>query len=258
MKNRSIQLFLISLLSLGVTYVLWLAPDIGIFRVLLTLYLVWALGHTTLMAWAVTLHLRRSIWILMTLILGIALITLGGIVLNFTPWGLQLHSWLLLITSLILVQCLVGLFRRPIAASNVPRTSIRSWNLEFNSMQVVSLMLAIAVTCISVLIARTGSITQPRTSFSQLWMVLGSETDTPNLILGIKNEEQQAVSYKLIVRQGSTIIYEYSNLLLQPNNTWNSTLALNGAYATTLPIEAELYRTDEPNQPYRTVSMWFK
>lgn len=254
---RTPQLLLIALLTIVVTAIMWLVPGLGVVRILLTLFLLGALGHTTLMAWAAELHLRTATWILMSIILSIALVILAGIALNFTPWGLQPFSWLAVVSGLIIVQVFVGLLRRSPAPADMPGRSIRSWNLEFKPMQLVSLLLAIAIAITALLVARTGAITQPRNTFSQLWMV-PSQENPAEVSLGIKNEEMEAIPYRLIIRQGSTVIHEYSNLLLQVNETWQDSLDVGVGRPLDLPIIAELYRPEEPNQPYRTASIWLK
>lgn len=257
MLTRKIpQLLLIALATIVAAAILWLDPQIGFIRPLLSLFLIVILGHTTLLSWGTGLRLRGAVWGLMTIILGIAIVTMGGIILNFTPWGLQLHSWIAFIAGITLIQVLIALIRRPAESTTVPNTSIRSWHFEIKPMQFVMLLLAVAITGASVMVARTGVLGQPKTTFSQLWMIANADNQ---INLGIKNEEQQAVSYRLVVQQGSTVIYEYPSLLLQANETWQGVLDIDEERVVTeIPVEAVLYRADEPNQAYRTVSLWLK
>lgn len=255
LTRKTPQILLIALATAVAALILWFEPQIGFMRPLLSLFLIVILGHSALLAWGAGLRLRGAVWGLMTIILGIAIVTIGGIVLNFTPWGLQLHSWIVFITGVIVIQLLVALIRRTTEPSTVPSTSIHSWHFEMKPMQFVALFLAVTIVGVSIIVARTGVVNQPKTSFSQLWMV----ADASNQVnLGIKNEEQEAVSYRLVVQQGSSVIYEYPSLLLQAHETWQGVLEIEESRPTDVPIEAVLYRADEPNQAYRTVSLWLE
>ncbi len=253
--RKTSQLLLIAVASVISGAILWLDPQIGFVRPVLSLFIIIMLGHTALLAWGTGLRLRGAVWGLMTIILGLTIVTLGGLILHFTPWGLQLHSWIVFIVAVTLIQVVVGFVWRAPELTIVPSTSVRSLQFEFKPMQFVILTLAVAITGASIMIARTGVASQPKTTFSQLWMV----TDANNQVnLGIKNEEQQAVSYRLVVQQGSRVIYEYPGLLLQPEETWQDVLEIDGDRVTDIPVEAVLYRSNEPNQAYRSVSLWLK
>ena len=253
--RKTPQLLLIAVVTVIIAAILWLDPQLGFIRAIFALSLLMFVGHTALHAWAATLRLRGAVWILMTIILGLTITMLGGLILHFTPWGLQLRSWIAFITIVILIQILVGLLRGRSEPALVAQTSVQSWNFELKPLQFMMLVLAVVVAGISILVARNGVLTQPRTAFSQVWMV-ASNPEQSQVNLGIKNEEQKAVTYRLVVQQGSTVIHEYPSLLLQANETWQDVLDIDTGRDTTVPIEAVLYRTDEPNQPYRTVNLW--
>lgn len=253
--RKTPQLLLIAVATVIAGAILWLDPQIGFIRPILSVFIIIMLGHTALLAWGTGLRLRGAVWGLMTIILGLTIVTMGGLILHFTPWGLQLHSWIGFIVGGTLVQVIVGLFRQASESATLPGTSVRSLQFELKPMQFVVLLLAVVITGASIMIARTGVTNQPKTSFSQLWMI----TDANNQVnLGIKNEEKQAISYRLVVQQGSRVIYEYPGLLLQPDETWQDVLEIDGDRVTDIPVEAVLYRSDEPNQAYRSVSLWLK
>ncbi|MCA0453700.1 MAG: DUF1616 domain-containing protein [Chloroflexi bacterium] len=253
--RKTPQLLLIAVATVIMAVILWLDPQIGFIRTIFASLLLIFVGHTALHAWGAGLRLRGAVWILMTIILGLTIMTLGGLILHFTSWGLQLQSWIGFIVAVTLIQVIVGLVRGRAEPGLVAPTSVQSWNFELKPLQFVVLVLAVAIASISILVARNGVLNQPHTTFSQVWMV-ASNPDKSQVNLGIKNEEQKAVTYRLVVQQGSTVIHEYPSLLLQADETWQDVLDVDTNRDTAVPIEAVLYRTDEPNQPYRTVNLW--
>src|SRR5690349_13837899 len=111
--RKPFQLLIIILGTAVAAAFILLQVDIPAVRAALTLFLIFAVGHTTLMAWANHLALRGVVRGLMTIVLGITLIIVGGFVLNFTAWGLETRTWIILISAIIVFNSVVALLRKP-------------------------------------------------------------------------------------------------------------------------------------------------
>src|SRR5215510_11473555 len=123
--SKPIQLLIIIVGTAVAAAFTLLQVDIPAVRAALTLFLIFAVGHTTLMAWANHLALRGVVRGLMTIMLGITLLVVSGFVLNFTPWGVETRTWVFLISSIIMFNSVVALLRRPSPAPEIPSTSVQ-------------------------------------------------------------------------------------------------------------------------------------
>ena len=235
-----------------------LQVDIPAVRAALTLFMIFAVGHTTLMAWANHLALRGVVRGLMTIMLGITLLVVSGFVLNFTPWGLETRTWVFLISAIVLFNSIVAFLRRSSPISEIPSTSVQTWRLELNVGQFVLLILAVVVTGASIAIARNGALNEANPKFSQLWMLADTTPNSNQAVLGIKNEEQQPSTYHLQVVQGTTVIQDFPSISLEPEATWQGKVNLQGLTASDVPVEARLYRDNDQTEPYRTAQLWLQ
>ncbi|MDY6912232.1 MAG: DUF1616 domain-containing protein, partial [Chloroflexota bacterium] len=95
-----------------------LAPVIelttGVPRIILgTIFLLFFPGYTLMAA----LFPRKDSMdgverVALTFVMSFALVSLTGLVLNFTPWGIRLNPIFIAIASLIFIFSLAGLYRR--------------------------------------------------------------------------------------------------------------------------------------------------
>jgi hypothetical protein len=120
---------------------------------------------------------------------------------------------------------------------------------------VVTILFAGVIVAGSLLVARNGALNQPRPGFTQLWMLPG---ETPNSVqIGVKNEEAESVSYWLVVRQGETPIEAYYEMQVDAGATWTAVVPLPvSAVNAQQPVEAQLYRSNQPDNVYRNVTLW--
>jgi len=232
--------------------------NIPVVRPVLTVFLILALGYTTLLAWGNHLTLRGGVRVLMTVMLGITLVVVSGFILNFTSWGLETRAWVFLLSAIILFNSGLAMLRKQAVPTDVAPTSIQTWKLDLRLGQVALLALAAIITAASLFIARNGAVSQPRPGYSQLWMVDDGTANTSQAVLGVKNEEQQPTSYHLVVMQGTTVIQDFPAFSLAPDQTWQGKVNLTGITPTTDPVEAVLYRGDDQTEPYRSVNLWLQ
>ena len=257
LTRKPIQLLIIALVTLVAAAIILLDIKIPLVRPLLTVFLIMAVGHTTLLAWGNHLALRGVVRVLMTIMLGITIVMVSGFILNFSTWGLVTRTWVFFIAAIIFFNSLVALLRKQ-TASDVPTTSIQTWKLELNARQFILLALAVVVAGASLVVARTGAFTEPTAQFSQFWMVPDTTVNTSQAVVGVKNEEQQPLTYRVVVMQGTNVLQEFPSISLAPNETWQTKYDLAAVTDTTVPVEAVLYRGDDQTNPYRTASLWLQ
>src|SRR3954451_17593579 len=99
---KPLQLLVIVLVTIITATLVVLNINIPVVRPVLTVFLVLAIGYTTLLAWGNHLSLRGGVRILMTIMLGITIVVVSGFILNFTTWGLETRAWVFLLGAIIM------------------------------------------------------------------------------------------------------------------------------------------------------------
>jgi uncharacterized membrane protein len=228
--------------------------NVQILRPILAVMLVLLLGHTVLTVWSRGLVLHQAVRIMLSIMLGLTVAALAGLVLNYTGWGLTPKSWVVVLSAITIIHAVIAFFQRQRLVEQVEPTH----RLVFNFGQGVLLLLAVLVAGTSIMIAQIGSLNQPRSTFTQFWMTADPSNNSTATFLGIRNEEAQPVTYNLVVTQGSEILQNYTNLQLNSGETWQRSVDFSVVSSKASPIEAVLYRADQPDVPYRSVKLWLK
>ncbi len=252
--RKQSDLLLSVFVALFASALILLDMNIQILRPILAVMLVLLLGHTVLTVWSIGLVLHQAVRIMLSIMLGLTLTALSGLVLNYTGWGLTPKSWVIVLSALTILHAVIAFFQRRRLVEPVERTH----RLVFNFGQGVLLLLAVLVAGTSIMIAQIGSLNQPRTTFTQLWMTADPSNNSTATFLGIRNEESQDVTYNLVVTQGSEILQNYTDLQLKSGETWQRSVDFSVVTSKALPIEAILYRSDKSDEPYRSVKLWLK
>lgn len=187
--------------------------------------------------------------LLLALGMSMAITGLSGFVLNWTPWGLQAHSWAVLLSGITVVAAIIALIRRdPRAISPATPRPQRMWRAPQTALLVMALCVVVAAGTVSYL----GATHQPRKGFTQLWMVPERNVGPNALRLGVRSEEMNATRYRLDVRIEGQVVQEFSVPALQPDAQWQTIVVLpDGAQA----VDADLYKADEPDQVYRHTAL---
>ncbi len=194
---------------------------------------------------------------LFSLGLSLVVVILGGLVLNWTPFGLRASSWVVLLGSITLGTCAAGLLRRR-GQSVATLEWLRVGNIGLTVRQGLLLGLALAVLCGAVAISIIGAIRQPSPGYTQLWMLpKGSDHLTYTVQLGVSDMESSVMNYRLIITMDGTVVKVWDPIDLQPNQKWETTLVFpQTSHAGAIQVEAVLYRADFPLTAYRHVQLW--
>lgn len=238
----------IGLLALSIAAAAIVFEDAGILRTLMATLLIFVLpGFSTLMAWFPDRAAKAPDNILLSIALSLAITGIGGIVLNFLPGGLQAQTWALWLSGITVFNAGAVLLR-DIRKGD---TFTIGNELAFRFPQIILLVLAGALVFGALAVARTGVIEQPRPSFTQLWLLEDTETNT--MRLGLRNEEHEPLTYWLVVEQDGLPLQTYYDLQVGMGEVWETTIPLPANSAA--PVEANLYLADAPQDVYRHVSL---
>jgi uncharacterized membrane protein len=180
-------------------------------------------------------------------VLSLSFTLVDGVILNLGKWGLSgdAFAWSLSISTLI--GAVVAFFRRRRFVTEyvpLPRIGVNAWQAALFS-------LALVIVVVAFITVRDGAA-KPVSSFTQLWLIPSSVDDITHLVLGVKNEETEPMTYRLVVMNGSQILNEWPTLSLADNAQWQTVLSLPATIDT--PIQALLYRADQPGVIYRNVT----
>jgi hypothetical protein len=252
--NQYIRLggvFLATLVAMGFALA---EPDTGILaviRVIVVLPLVFFLpGFALMELFFPPRTLNPTARVMFSIGLSMALTLLGGFVLHQTSGGLNRTHWAVLLGGLTLAFE-IGVFTRQVLfrPDRVPVEDTGA-GLDLSLHQIALFALTAVIVVSAIYLARQSEANRDEPGFTQLWAVRAE--DNPLLVdLGIRNMEGGPMRFRLQVRHGGQLIDNRPLIVLEDGHTWQTTLRLSPA--RTGPIEALLYRLDQPDQVYRRV-----
>ncbi|HEY0601273.1 MAG TPA: DUF1616 domain-containing protein [Herpetosiphonaceae bacterium] len=248
-RNLS-DLLIVSVLAVAMLALALLGWDGGVLRLVLGLLLVLVLpGYALTAALFPDPTLPRTDRLLYTVGLSLVVTILGGFVLNWTPWGLRAQSWAVLLSYITLGGCVAAVMRRPVVVVAPQRSALR-----LSPGQAALFALAALTLVGSVAIARSEAAQHPAPDVVQLWILPGDQLQTARL--GVITKGPTAGSYRLVVQRGGYTIREWPALTLKDDDRWEATIEISARQPGSGPIQARLYRADEPNAIYRSVTLW--
>jgi uncharacterized membrane protein len=234
--------------------VVMLVPGLLPLRVIVALPLLVALPGYSLTA---ALFPGREIdWprrLLLSMALSLSLAVVIGLVLNLMPFGLRSASWAAALLFVIWAATLVAVARRRRKGLIGPAARVRRVRLR----DAAFLLVAACVLAGAVAFARTPLPAKKTQGYTALWLLPGSGRETASVRVGVASGELNPMTYRLVVRVGSRVVHERRLFRLEPGAEVDETLHLGAAAsARRVPIEALLYREDDPQSIYRVVRLW--
>lgn len=257
MNHRSTDIFVVAALSLVAAVVALLVPPNIVPVRILTLPLVLVLPGYAMTA---ALFPRRELGVpeRLVFILGLSLVIviLGGLMLNWTPFGLQASSWVVLLSVITLGASAVAVLRRrgqSLSAQGWLR--IRNLGLTFR----LGLLLGLTAVVLggAIVLSSIGAAQQSRPGFTQLW-ILPASSSKNTVNLGMSNMELTAMEYRLVVEMDGKVVKVWPSIDLNRDQQWHATLVLpqTGHGGAAQQVEGLLYRANAPNTIYRHVLVW--
>jgi uncharacterized membrane protein len=207
-----------------------------------------------------------------TVILSLVLVSLAGLVLNYTPWGIRLTPIYIAMSIIIVIASGIALLRRyglPQADRFSLQFNIKMPKLgkpsKFNIVLSVffTLLLVGAVFTLTYVLAQP----KPQDSFSNFYVLgandmmvnypveltLGGQT---GVTLGIENHESQDTSYEIKVTYDGTETQSIGPILLSDGGKWTNDVTLTPSkIGNNQKVEFLLYKGEEP-APYLALHLW--
>lgn len=253
LRPKSYNLIFVILFTIVATLFTYTGVGNPAFRTILALpFMLFLPGYTLLTAIGPRTPMGRPEFLLLSLGLSIAITVLCGLVLNWTPIGLQAQSWSIVLGAIILIVSLIGLTRR----QEVLPAASYSFSIGLDVVQQIMIGLALVVAVAAFLIARQAALQQPDVSFTQLWLLPPQEAGSATIQIGIFNQEKETIAYRLQLINGPALIQQWSVIELEPEQKWETTVELPVDVDRSKPVEARLYRRDTPGEIYRETLIW--
>jgi uncharacterized membrane protein len=183
------------------------------------------------------------------LALGVSLacLALGGLLLNYTPGGIQGLPWTILLVVIVLLGCAVAARRRGTSggtASSFPR---------FRPSPATAILAAgsLAMAVAAVVLAQGTPRAEHAYGYTQLWIAPPKPTDVSARI-GVTSQQQQTRAYRLVVEvEGRSTPVEQS-FELEPSQSHLVTVR-SGRATSPVRVRASLYLRGHPTTLYRRV-----
>lgn len=208
--------------------------------------------------------------------LSLAVVSLTGLALNTTPWGIRLHTTLASLLLLIVATAAIGWRRRrrllpqerfePRLRPDLAYLS-RSWAQQGQWDRLVTVLLIAAVAALigtaayAVATPRTGERftefyilgTQGRADRYPRDVLLGEKL---SVVVGIVNREHEAAVYRVQMTFEGTKVGELGPVLLDHEGKWEQqTTFVASRQGRDQQVEFRLYK-GEGSEPYRTLHLW--
>lgn len=247
--RNTADLYLILFITLAALLSALLGVQWPVIRTLFALPLVFLFPGYALIAALYTNRVDTATHLVGGIALSIATAGLGGLVLHFTGLGLTPVMWMVLLSAITVAAAVVALLRR--GRAPMPAGA----GLQLNASQILLFGAALVLVGVAVWVARDGAARQEYPGFTQLWMLPhtdASSAGASDVQIGIRNDERQTVTYRLVVTLDEDVAEEWDTISLDNGQQWTTTFAPDSEGHI---LEARLYRLDQTDDVYRVVSL---
>lgn len=175
-------------------------------------------------------------------------VSLGGLLLNYTHWGLRPASWVILLGGISLISSVIAIARM----KNEEEIDLKVGQVPFQITQII-IMAAVAAAFGGVyLFARWGAEKQSVPPTTRVW-ILWTDDSRTEVALGIQNQEKVPMQYQLQLSTLQGKIEEWDSITLEAGAIWEVRYEVPLNVAERDFIKATLYRADAPGKVYRQV-----
>ncbi len=191
--------------------------------------------------------------LVLSLGLSMAIDVLVGFGLNLLPIGLNALSWVLSLGLIITVCAVLAMFLR---RKDLPR-GVQTQRVRITFQDCLLFGLAMLVVASAVWLAIIRPL-NPQPSFSQFWILPANQTEkTCAVSIGLQSFETTSVAYRVLITVNSTQTNAWSSIVLVPQQKWTQLVTITPDTSSSLYVEAQLYKTDQPDTVYRAVHLTF-
>jgi uncharacterized membrane protein len=241
----------IAVLSGGLTL---LAPAVPFVRLVCALPLVLILpGYALTAAFFPMRALDMPVRVLFSLGLSLAVAALGGLALHWMSVSLQVGTWVGMLVGMVVVASVVAWVRRRPNPSLSP--SPVTTHFRLSRRDALLLGLAILVTGAAVELTQLPVSPNGVSGYTVLWMIPAGDGNPSDFRLGVNSDEFTATTYRLQVTANGHTLREWPELKLAPGDSWEASITLSSDPTSVGPVEAFLYRSDDPATIYRQVKL---
>lgn len=191
--------------------------------------------------------------ILLSLGISFSVAALSGLVLYWLHLGLWSGTWAIVLSLIVVCATAVAWKRRK--RSHSATASLPKIHLNVSFRDSLLLGLAVLVTAVAVGLARMPTPPSGVSGYTLLWMIPAGDGNTNDYRLGVNSLEFSATTYRLQVTVDGQTAYDWPDLRLAPGGSWETPIALPSDRAGVVPVEAMLYRLDNPDVVYRWIKL---
>jgi uncharacterized membrane protein len=204
--------------------------------------------------------------ILLSVGLSIAIVIVGGLLINLIPLGLETTSWGALLGNITAGGAALALIRWWKKPTHAPPDPAMALGQDESSppdtyfasplVRVMAMASVVAVTGAFAISLVTAQHTPPA-GFTQLWLL--PPANSSSVQIGVRNQEKTTKVYNLQLTASGASVYTWYYISLKPGQSWTGTAPLPAQVANSsfkVPVVATLYLTSAPDQPYRQTLIW--
>ena len=192
--------------------------------------------------------------------LSITIVIIGGLLLFLLTGSLSPRHWVLFLSFITVIECLVAYLRRirhfKGLSLTIPVSRVSTQKLPALVSNWLLFGVAILIVFGSLRIAQNVAREYPKTPIVQMWIVPDRNNSSKQFRVGIMTSTDKQSRFSLLVKRGEITIQKWPELIMQPDDTWETLIELDPAVAGIGPVEGFLYDHDNPSEVFRHVSLW--
>jgi uncharacterized membrane protein len=189
---------------------------------------------------------------MLTLLCGLSLLCLGGIVLNFLPGGLRTVTWALLLLLVVFATARAAALRR-----EKPDGRASGWTRpHLRGADVACVVLAAVLAVGALVFAYTPLPASKAVGYTSLWMLPAKNAAEPGFKVGVISAEQGRRHYRLEARIGENGKPKRYHLTLEPDEERVIKVPVGRRKGKKTRVVVSLYASERPHKLYRRVTTW--
>jgi len=187
----------------------------------------------------------------MMLGLSLTVTAISGLLLNWTI-GVTEGAWLIILSAIIWSACMGAAIRRLLA--NKLLTPPRRYRSPLSMRQYALLGTALFLAVGAISLARYGEATQPNEPFTILSALRDEKNGARQVRIAITNEEAKATDYYLEVLLNGKAVEQRIPVTVSAKAIYTYQLVVSER--TTGKVEAQLFKSEDSANIYRSVTLW--